>query len=119
MTDTTATTAKMRRRILVTPPVEATVPGGLTAQRPPSERSCPPFSESDSRNEEGTVHAVTGSSKDVHQQPDDVFRLLVDSVEDYAIFMLDPTGHVASWNRGAAAIKGYSADEIIGKHFSV
>jgi PAS domain S-box-containing protein len=46
-------------------------------------------------------------------------RLLVESVKDYAIFMLDPDGRVASWNLGAASIKGYRADEIIGKHFSV
>jgi PAS domain S-box-containing protein len=45
------------------------------------------------------------------------FRLLVESVEDYAIFMLDPSGHVASWNAGAQRIKGYTADEIIGRHF--
>jgi PAS domain S-box-containing protein len=47
------------------------------------------------------------------------FRLLVQSVKDYAIFMLDPSGHVATWNEGAARIKGYAADEIIGKHFSI
>jgi PAS domain S-box-containing protein len=46
------------------------------------------------------------------------FRLLVDSVRDYAIFMLDPTGIVQSWNAGAQAIKGYQASEIIGRHFS-
>ena len=46
-------------------------------------------------------------------------RLLLESVSDYAIFMLDAGGHVASWNLGAERIKGYSADEIIGKHFSV
>jgi len=46
------------------------------------------------------------------------FRLLVESVKDYAIFMLTPEGHVATWNRGAAAIKGYAAEEIIGQHFS-
>jgi PAS domain S-box-containing protein len=46
------------------------------------------------------------------------FRLLVDSVKDYAIFMLDPDGHVATWNAGAQRIKGYTADEIIGRHFS-
>jgi PAS domain S-box-containing protein len=50
---------------------------------------------------------------------DPLFRLLVDSVRDYAIFMLDPSGHVASWNRGAERIKGYVAEEIIGHHFSV
>jgi PAS domain S-box-containing protein len=46
------------------------------------------------------------------------FRLLVDAVQDYAIFMLDPQGHVASWNSGAQRIKGYTANEIIGSHFS-
>ena len=46
------------------------------------------------------------------------FRLLVEAVEDYAIFMLDPGGHVVSWNRGAARLKGYTADEIVGQHFS-
>src|SRR5439155_24251215 len=48
----------------------------------------------------------------------DLFRLLVESVQDYAIFLLDPTGHVASWNAGARRIKGYTAEEIIGKHLS-
>jgi len=46
------------------------------------------------------------------------FRLLVQSVVDYAIFMLDPTGVIRSWNAGAARMKGYAADEIIGQHFS-
>jgi len=47
-----------------------------------------------------------------------LFRLLIDSVQEYAIFMLDPTGHVATWNSGARRIKGYEPKEIIGKHFS-
>jgi PAS domain S-box-containing protein len=46
------------------------------------------------------------------------FRLLVEGSTDYAIFMLGPTGHIASWNPGAQRIKGYRADEIIGQHFS-
>ncbi len=46
------------------------------------------------------------------------FRLLVESVKDYAIFMLDPEGRVVTWNRGAEAIKGYRAKEIVGRHFS-
>jgi PAS domain S-box-containing protein len=46
------------------------------------------------------------------------FRLLVDAVQDYAIFMLDPRGYVATWNAGAKRIKGYEDLEIIGKHFS-
>ena len=47
------------------------------------------------------------------------FRLIVNSVKDYGIFMLDPRGHVVSWNGGAASINGYTADEIIGRHFSI
>ena len=47
------------------------------------------------------------------------FQLLVASVKDYAIFMLDPAGHVTSWNAGAQQIKGYRADEVIGKHMSI
>lgn len=46
------------------------------------------------------------------------FRLLVQSVKDYAIFILDPTGVVSTWNPGAERIKGYTADEIVGRHFS-
>src|SRR5581483_6894555 len=46
------------------------------------------------------------------------FRLLVQSVRDYAIFMLDRRGNVASWNAGAERIKGYRADEIIGQPYS-
>jgi PAS domain S-box-containing protein len=46
------------------------------------------------------------------------FRLLVQSVTDYAIYMLDVEGHVASWNAGAQHIKGYAPEEIIGRHFS-
>jgi len=49
----------------------------------------------------------------------EVFRLLVDTVEDYAIFLLDPDGTVRSWNAGAERLKQYKADEIIGKHFSI
>jgi PAS domain S-box-containing protein len=48
-----------------------------------------------------------------------IHQLMVDSRGDYAIFMLDPNGIVASWNKGAEQIKGYSRDEIVGKHFSV
>jgi PAS domain S-box-containing protein len=45
-------------------------------------------------------------------------RLMVDSIRDYAVFMLDAQGNVQSWNRGAQLIKGYCAEEIIGRHFS-
>jgi PAS domain S-box-containing protein len=49
---------------------------------------------------------------------EDSFRQLVESLKDYAIVMLDPDGHVASWNAGAERFKGYRAEEIIGQHFS-
>ncbi len=49
---------------------------------------------------------------------DDLFHSLVDGVEDYAIFMLDPEGRVTTWNRGAQRLLGYTADEILGRHFA-
>ena len=49
----------------------------------------------------------------------DQFALLVAGVVDYAIFMLDPTGTIVTWNEGAQRIKGYTADEVIGRHFSM
>jgi PAS domain-containing protein len=52
------------------------------------------------------------------RESDQQFRLLVQRVTDYAIFMLDVRGHVASWNAGAQRIKGYAPEEIIGRHFS-
>jgi len=64
----------------------------------------------------GTLRKVAEGHED--HGADESFRLLVDSVRDYAIFMLDPTGHVMTWNLGAERTKGYTADEIIGRHFS-
>jgi PAS domain S-box-containing protein len=49
----------------------------------------------------------------------DLHRLLVESVDDYAIFALDPDGYILSWNAGAQRFKGYAANEVIGKHFSI
>ncbi|MBL8771438.1 MAG: PAS domain S-box protein [Phenylobacterium sp.] len=85
----------------------------------------------------GTLHAVRGEtgalvgyakvSRDVTARreaeerlaaSERQFRTLVSGVVDYAIFMLDPGGVVANWNTGAQHIKGYSADEIVGRHFS-
>jgi PAS domain S-box-containing protein len=54
----------------------------------------------------------------VLRESEERFRLLVEGVQDYAIFMLSSQGHVVSWNKGAERIKGYKVDEIIGKHFS-
>jgi PAS domain S-box-containing protein len=47
------------------------------------------------------------------------FRLLVNAVRDYAIYMLDPEGYIVSWNAGAERFKGYTAEEVIGRHFSL
>jgi PAS domain S-box-containing protein len=58
-----------------------------------------------------TANGSTGAN-------DEMLRLLVGSVRDYAIFMLDPQGIVLTWNAGAEALKGYQASEIIGQHFS-
>lgn len=60
---------------------------------------------------------VTGRTEELRQSLTQ-FRLLVQGVSDYAIYMLDPTGVVTSWNTGAERIKGYTPDEIIGRHFS-
>jgi PAS domain S-box-containing protein len=50
---------------------------------------------------------------------EETFRLLVDGITDYAIYMLDPDGNVVSWNKGAERLKGYTADEILGRQVSV
>ncbi|WP_176058242.1 PAS domain-containing sensor histidine kinase [Paraburkholderia sp. BCC1876] len=52
-------------------------------------------------------------------QTNESFRLLVDAVNDYAIFMLNPSGHVVTWNAGAQKMKGYGADEVLGRHVSI
>ncbi|VXB39496.1 PAS domain S-box protein [Aeromicrobium sp. 9AM] len=57
------------------------------------------------------------AAEDALRLSEERFRLLVDAVEEYAIFMLDPSGHIVSWNAGAQRSKGYRADEIIGQHF--
>ena len=79
------------------------------------------------REEDGTVRGFAKITRDVSErrkaeerlrQSTEIFQLLVSSVRDYAIFMLDPDGNIASWNSGAQKIKGYLPEEIIGKHFS-
>jgi len=55
----------------------------------------------------------------IGREAEATFRLLVESVKDYAIFILDASGRVSTWNAGAERIKGYRAEQIIGRHFSV
>jgi PAS domain S-box-containing protein len=68
----------------------------------------------------GGMHAMGEAGVLSHRriQEDERFRLLIESVTDYAIFMLDPAGRVATWNPGAQRIKGYTAQEILGQSFS-
>jgi PAS domain S-box-containing protein len=79
------------------------------------------------RDEDGKVIGFAKITRDITEreqvrrrlaESEERYRRLVDAVIDYAIFQLDPNGIVATWNSGAERIKGYSADEIIGQHFS-
>ncbi|MEP0871462.1 PAS domain S-box protein [Trichocoleus desertorum AS-A10] len=67
-----------------------------------------------------TAHDITERRRSAKQlrSSEERFQLLVESVKDYAIYMLDSDGVVISWNTGAERIKGYSAEEVIGRHFS-
>jgi PAS domain S-box-containing protein len=80
-----------------------------------SKRPAPPKASGEA------LHGVVAGhqrAEGAARESDERFRLLVESVRDYAIFMLDPGGHVVTWNAGAERIKGYKAHEIIGQHFS-
>src|SRR5919107_2647018 len=61
----------------------------------------------------------SGRTREALRQSEERFRLLVEGVKDYAIFMLDPHGYITTWNEGAERIKGYEAEEIVGEHFSI
>jgi PAS domain S-box-containing protein len=80
------------------------------------------------RDEQGNITGLLGIFWDITERKraeeaiqvaEERFRLMVNSVKDYAIVMLDPKGHVITWNDGAQGVKGYKPDEIIGKYFSI
>lgn len=80
------------------------------------------------RSSDGTLRGYAKVTRDLTEKrlseakllaSEERFHQLVDAVQDYAIFMLDASGHVASWNLGASKIKGYEPSEVIGRHFSL
>jgi PAS domain S-box-containing protein len=79
------------------------------------------------RNEQGVLIGFAKITRDITDrvaaqrallESDSRFRILVEGVTDYAIYMLDPSGVVSNWNKGAEQLKGYTAEEIVGQHFS-
>jgi PAS domain S-box-containing protein len=68
---------------------------------------------------ENIKHSTNATPETRMAQSHEGLRLLINAVKDYAIYMMDTSGHVISWNEGARRIKGYSADEILGQHFSI
>ncbi|MDX1583496.1 MAG: PAS domain S-box protein [Thermoanaerobaculia bacterium] len=78
--------------------------------------------------DDGSLHGFAMVTRDLSErytaeqrlrQSEEMFRLLVSSVRDYAIFMLDPDGNIMSWNEGAERIKGFTPEEVFGEHFSI
>ena len=95
---------------MIEPPVEKTDDSGSAHVAP-----APPSSAGEARPPHSSgIGPTTGDLG----HAGGLYQLLVESVRDYAIFALDPKGMILSWNAGAERIKGYSADEIIGRHFS-
>lgn len=70
-------------------------------------------------NDQPDRHTLAQDAIDDQLDTNDTYRVLVDTVKDYAIFMLDTNGNVRTWNAGAQLLKGYKPEEIIGKHFSI
>ena len=100
----------------------------LRASPPGEDCAAPPFSKNDSgrhtletnnKSHPGTPSARAQTVAAAPRGSDQLFRILVQGVTDYAIYMLDPAGRITNWNSGGERIKGYSEREIIGQHFSI
>jgi len=89
--------------------------GSKTAE--PSDAVAAPSGVSELNLREGDNRQPQGNV--ATREVEDLYTLLIESCTDYAIFLLDPEGCITSWNVGAERIKGYSAQEIIGQHFSI
>ena len=104
--------------------LEVALPAGkeqgrlLVARRAPFEDDIDRVLVRSAANVAGTV-LESANVLETARRKDEFISTLLDAVTDYAIFMLDVTGHVATWNAGAKATKGYETQEIIGKHFSI
>jgi PAS domain S-box-containing protein len=79
----------------------------------------PPAQGGDHPGFDTTAATSRQAAGGIAHETSDLYRLLVASIDEYAIFALDPDGYILSWNAGAQRLKGYKADEIIGKHFSI
>ncbi len=118
--------ALFRRVLLSREPVTGYELSGQTAAAPDEERHWvvhyyPVVSAPDAVLGVGAVVVDVTERKRAEEalrQSEELFRSLVESAADYAIYMLDPGGKVMSWNRGAEKAKGYGRDEILGRHFS-
>jgi PAS domain S-box-containing protein len=86
---------------------------------PGRETTSPPAHNDDQPVFDTVAAADHQSPGGIAHETGDLHRLLVSSIDEYAIFALDPDGYILSWNAGAQRLKGYAAEEIIGKHFSI
>jgi osomolarity two-component system sensor histidine kinase TcsA len=115
-------TARATKKVYATEAIQA-VSDRSTASRCWSLRAIPVFNEGTliylSLEFQDTARdRLTGQSFTDQLDTNDTYKILVQTVKDYAIFMLDTEGNVRTWNEGAAVLKGYSKEEIVGKHFS-
>jgi osomolarity two-component system sensor histidine kinase TcsA len=115
-------TARATEKVYTTEAIQA-VDDAKTASRYWSLRAIPVLSDGSLlylslELQETTRDHQTRQTVSDQLDTNDTYRILVDTVKDYAIFMLDTEGNVKTWNAGAALLKGYSKEEIVGKHFS-